>query len=373
MKEKVTNTSWGSLFTKTLSKGCQQCINGEKLVVLVTSQCNSKCFYCPLSLERKNSPYAFANERPIKDAGDLILEASIMDAKGASMTGGDPVEKHSFSQTLGFCRILRDKFPKKFHIHLYTRGKELTLENISQLTPYVDEIRFHVKNLEKDFEKIELATHFAFDVGVEVPVIPTKSIDYYRKLITRFESLLPPSDQFYFINLNELEISETNYRNLLAHNLRCNHENLSAVEGSAKLGRKIVTWASKHSNIPIHFCSLTAKDSVQLPNRLYRIAMNIKLASDVVVSDGPDKGLLLRGVIQSKVTDLNHIRRVLITRFQIPEDLITHDIKRNRLLTNAALLDELKTHIKSLFSDISLGIAEEYPTYDELQTTFINL
>ncbi|MFX0182955.1 MAG: hypothetical protein ACFE95_07740 [Candidatus Hodarchaeota archaeon] len=372
MMKMVNKTSWGSLFTGSLSRGCQQCINGEKLVVLVTTNCSSKCFYCPLSVERKNSPYAFANERPIKEINDLVLESSIMDAKGASMTGGDPLEKHSVFQTLNFCRVLRAKYPKDFHIHLYTRGKELTLETLSKLTPYIDEIRFHVKNLRKDFKPAELATQFELDVGVEVPIIPTKGLDFYRELITHFETLLPPSDQFYFINLNELEVSETNYRNLLAHNLRCDHQNPSAIDGSAKLGRQIVTWASNHTKIPVHYCSLRTKDSIQLTNRLYRIAMNVKLPSDVVIPDGPDKGLLLRGVIKSEKNNLEYIRRVMISTFQIPEDLITHDTKRKRLLTNAALLDELKTQIKTIFSDITLGLVEEYPTYDQLQTTFIH-
>ncbi|UCE14880.1 MAG: hypothetical protein JSV04_06775, partial [Candidatus Heimdallarchaeota archaeon] len=97
----------------------------------------------------------------------------------------------------------------------------------------------------------------------------------------------------------------------------------------------------------------------------------IKLPSDVVIPDGPDKGLLVRGVIQAPSTDLNHIRRVLLSRFQIPENLI--HVEKDRLLTNAAILDELKEQIKGLFPDVILGIAEEYPTYDRLRTTWVRL
>ena len=117
MQNKITKTSWGSWYTNSLSKGCQQCIKGEKLVVLVTTECKSHCFYCPLSIERKESSYAFANERPIRQNSDLILEAELMDAKGASMTGGDPLETHSISQTLEYCRTLRETNPENFHIH----------------------------------------------------------------------------------------------------------------------------------------------------------------------------------------------------------------------------------------------------------------
>jgi len=374
LHKKITKTSWGSWYTKSLSKGCQQCIKGEKLVVLVTTECKSHCFYCPLSIERKESSYAFANERPIRQNSDLILEAKLMDAKGASMTGGDPLETHSISQTLEYCCALRETNPDNFHIHLYTRGKELTPRILNNISPIVDEIRFHVINLQEDLRQVKLATQYDLDVGIEIPILPSKSLDYYCKLIAEFEEILPNNDQFFFVNLNELEVSETNYRNLLDHNLKCDPKNFSAIEGSAELGRDIIAWASTNSRIPVHFCALKTKDIVQLTNRLYRIASNTKLPSDVVIPEGSDKGLLIRGVIRSHSTDLNHLRRVLIAKFQIPEELISLDRKKQRLLTNAALLSELKDKIKSMgVSDLILGIAEEYPTYDNLQTTFIPL
>ncbi|MFX0014658.1 MAG: radical SAM protein [Promethearchaeota archaeon] len=369
----MKKTPWGSTYTFSLSRGCQQCISGEKLVVLVTTECTSSCFYCPLSLERKLSPYSFANERPIKQIDDLIQESSIMDAKGASMTGGDPLEEHSFFQTLEFCRILRKKYSDNFHIHLYTRGREITSEMLSNLNPYVDEIRFHVINLNNDYKQVKLATQFDIDVGIEVPIIPTKGFSYYCDLIGRFESIIPAKNQFYFVNLNELEMSETNYRNLLVHGLECDQGNPAAIKGSAELGKRIVNWASTSSSVPVHFCSLATKDSIQLPNRLYRIAMNVKLTSDVVISEGSDKGLLIRGMIQSPSVDLDELRQVLIEELEIPGELIHIDDQKKRILTNAAILDELKEEIRELFPDAILGITEEYPSYDNLQTTFIPL
>ena len=371
MNKEVNTTSWGSSYTGALSRGCRQCISGEKLVVLVTTDCNSKCFYCPLSNERKTSPFSYANERPIKRISDLELEASLMDAQGASMTGGDPLEHHSFSKTLEYCRILREKYSKEFHIHLYTRGKEIDSEMLTQIAPYINEIRFHVKNLQKDFEQIEFATQFDLDIGIEVPVIPTKEFEYYCELINRFATIIPKKEQFYFVNLNELEVSETNYRNLLAHKLEVNSNHPSAIEGSANLAKRIVKWASENSTVPVHFCSLSTKDTVQLSNRLHRIARNVQLPSDVVISDGPDKGLLLRGIIQTPSLDLNTLKQLLMKRFEIPANLIYVDHNKNRILTNAALLDELKEKIKILVPDAILAIVEEYPTYDNLQTTFI--
>ncbi|MFW9778944.1 MAG: hypothetical protein ACFFE8_08845 [Candidatus Heimdallarchaeota archaeon] len=373
MKNQKTETSWGSTYSGQISKGCQQCHRGEKMVVLVSSVCNSKCFYCPLSQERLASPHSFANERPIMDINDLTAETILMDAAGASMTGGDPFESHSFSKTLDYCRTLKNNRSQGFHIHLYTRGKEITRTKLAQIVPYLDEMRFHVKNIDKDLPSIAKALEFPLDVGIEVPVLPTKTLEYYQELILRFEALIPENDQFYFVNLNELEFSETNYRRLIAQGLKSTQYNLAAVEGSMELGQQIVTWASENCRIPVHFCALATKDSIQLPNRLLRIARNVQLPGDVIIEEGPDKGLLLRGIIQTQENNLPYIRRMLIDSFQIPDEWINLDYKNNRLLTNAALIEELKNEIKSLFPSVSLGIIEEYPTHDKLQTMFIPL
>ncbi|WP_455140118.1 hypothetical protein [Candidatus Hodarchaeum mangrovi] len=372
MKLSVHNTSWGSKYTGSLSKGCKQCISGQKLVVLVSTECSSKCFYCPLSLERKASPFAFANERPITEIDDLIIEMTIMDAKGASMTGGDPLESHSFNQTLNFCKLLRSK-SKSFHIHVYTRGKELDEYKLTAIAPYISEIRFHVKNIEKDFRSIELALKAKLDVGIEVPIIPTKGIKYYQKLIKKFEKLIEGKKYFYFINFNELEVSETNYRNLLAHGLKCDPHNQAAVAESFKLGHEIVIWANSNSNVPVHFCALRTKDTVQLSNRLYRIAQSVHLPSDVIIEKGIDRGLLIRGVIESESDNLKEIKETLITEFEVPEEWVHLDSKKHRILTNAGVLEDLKDELLVYFPNLKLGIAEEYPTYDQLQTTYIPL
>jgi len=372
-KEKPERTSWGSMYSLTLSKGCQQCIVGEKMVVLVSSKCSSNCFYCPLSIERKKAGTAFANERPFQETADLLSEADNMTAKGASMTGGDPLELHSFNDTLKYCKILKKRYSNDFHIHAYTRGKDLTAELLTQIVPYLDEIRFHVINPEKDFIIVGMAIKFNLDIGIEIPVIPTKGFTYYINLINEFEKLVSKSSQFHFINLNELEISETNYRKLLKHDLEPDSINLSAIKGSSDLAVKIVEWASENSKLPVHFCSLSTKDNIQLPNRLFRIAKNTMLPSDVLIEEGSDKGLLIRGIITGEDLKLDEIRNFLIHDLEIPPHLVSIDNVKNRILTNAAILEELKIEIVSQFPKVKLGLAEEYPSYDNLQTTYIPL
>jgi pyruvate formate-lyase activating enzyme-like uncharacterized protein len=184
---------------------------------------------------------------------------------------------------------------------------------------------------------------------------------------------VPESSQFFFINLNELEISETNYRKLLKHNLEPDPINLSAIKGSSELALSIVEWASENSNVPVHYCALNTKDNIQLPNRLFRIAENMMLPSDVLIEEGSDKGILIRGIISGESLNLDEIRKFLVYDLEIPPHLVTIDNVKNRILTNAGILEELKDEIVSQFPNTKLGISEEYPSYDNLQTTFIPL
>ena len=71
--------------------------------------------------------------------------------------------------------------------------------------------------------------------------------------------------------------------------------------------------------------------------------------------------------------NLDEIRKFLVYDLEIPPHLVTVDNVKNRILTNAGVLEELRDEIVSQFPNAKLGIAEEYPSYDNLQTTFIPL
>ena len=77
----------------SLPKGCQYCVKGEKLVIFITGKCPRSCYFCPVSDQKYQNDVQFANERPVKDFNDIIEEAREMDALGAGITGGDPLEK----------------------------------------------------------------------------------------------------------------------------------------------------------------------------------------------------------------------------------------------------------------------------------------
>ena len=77
-----------------ISKGCEQCAKGGKMVLFVYGYCDQRdCFYCPLGENRKNVTDIYANERKVECDQDVIDEARRMDALGSSSTswGSPPV------------------------------------------------------------------------------------------------------------------------------------------------------------------------------------------------------------------------------------------------------------------------------------------
>ena len=165
-----------------LPKGCQMCVKGEKLVLFVTGICPRKCNFCPVSDEKYQKDVIFANEKDVKSDDDLIEEAEKMRARGAGITGGDPLAK--LDRTISFIKKLKEKFGKEFHIHLYTSLNLVSEETLTKLFEAgLNEIRFHPDlDDNKLWDKLNLVKKFKWDVGMEIPLIPSKEKET-KKLI----------------------------------------------------------------------------------------------------------------------------------------------------------------------------------------------
>ena len=136
----MEKTKYYSYKNNQLTKGCQLCVEGKKLVLFITGLCNKSCWYCPLSEEKYKKDVQFANERTINTDQDLIEEAKTMQACGVGITGGDPLKR--LDLTLHYITLLKTKFGQNFHIHLYTSPESITKEILERLE-LLDEIRLH--------------------------------------------------------------------------------------------------------------------------------------------------------------------------------------------------------------------------------------
>ena len=271
---------YGSKYVGELPLGCKLCYQGAKAVIFITGVCYEKCYYCPISSERKDKDVVYVNEVKVLSPKDLLKEIYEMKALGASITGGEPL---LFPQrVIETVDLLKSVFGEKFHIHLYTVGKHVTKDIIAKLYNVgLDEIRFHVRDF-RVFKNIELALKYTdIDVGIEVPLIPGFK-NFYIRLLKEAEKI-----GVKFVNFNEMEFTESNAEELRARGFRLKKNSYTAVEGSEKEALEVLKWASCNlREISVHYCSVAYKDLVQTKRRLLRKAMEIAKPYDEVTNEG---------------------------------------------------------------------------------------
>jgi len=278
----------GSMYTK-LCRGCRLCMKGAKLVLFVTGACARDCFYCPLSEARKGRDDVYANERRVLSDEDVIAEAKRMRALGTGITGGEPLLK--LERTLHYIRLLKAKFGDRHHIHLYTgiAPPDSILKRLRDAG--LDEIRFHPPVEDWDrfretsfFHALKRSKGLGMDAGVEIPSI--------RPVPQMAEAVREAGG---FLNVNELEFSDTNSAALKKKGYRLRDDISNAVLGSEKTGHEIVL-----NNIAYtRYCSSRFKDAVQLRERLKRIARHTARPFDEISADGT----IIYGEIEGNITD----------------------------------------------------------------------
>ncbi|MCX8194166.1 MAG: 4Fe-4S cluster-binding domain-containing protein [Candidatus Pacearchaeota archaeon] len=248
-----------------IAEGCKYCVKGKKLVLFISGFCSRACFYCSLSSKRKNKDAVWANERECKNIGDMLEEAKESRAKGAGITGGDPIL--CLKRTLRYARALKRTFSKAFHIHIYLPTKLVTGNKLKKLSKYVDEVRFHplfltnnIEDIRKEIKKIKLALEFwpKENIGIELPLIPDRFVETIR--------IIRATSPFIgFVNLNEFEISDTNFDYVTKH-YKLNPDTYT-VKGSKETGLKIMKEL-KNSQLKVHLCTARTKNFYQYRNRL---------------------------------------------------------------------------------------------------------
>lgn len=326
-----------------LSKGCELCFKGKKLVLFITGICPRNCIYCPLSEAKKNKDVIYANEVRVSKINQLLEEAKLSNAKGAGITGGDPLSK--LNRTTLYIKTLKKKFGKKFHIHLYTSLDLITKNSVRKLQESgLDELRIHI-NIEdrNSWKKLPLIKGKFQETGIEIPVIPGKE----KEII---EMINYCKDFVDFFNLNELEYATLKEKEYKTKKwiVRASYE----VENSEETALKILNHF-KNQKIRIHYCSAEFKDKVQFCERIKVRAKSVANFLDIIT----DEGTLLKAVIYPEKENLISLKKKLQKNF--PKIKFIQD--KNRI---QAQFDSIK-QISKKFKNCA--IVEEYPTKDKLE------
>ena len=344
---KTERMDCGSVANGRLATGCEHCIKGGKMVLFVTGRCDTGCYYCPVSLEKKGKDVIYANELRTSSKAAIIEEAESMDATGTGITGGDPLM--NVDRTVNAIRMLKDHFGKEHHIHLYT--STMDLERINRVVEAgLDEIRFHPRtdmwSHMEDTPLKGIVEALDIDVGIEVPALPNHR-DGLDALVGYAESVGVD-----FVNLNELEFSESNWDMMDRFHYGIVDDLSSAVAGSAETAQYVM---DRHPDMRIHFCSSTFKDGVQLRNRLKRKAEKSAKEYEVITEDGT----VIKGVLYG---DLAEAKRMLSEEYDVPDVLMFLDEERNRLEVAPWVLEEIASELPFRCYEV-----EEYPTADRLE------
>ena len=253
-----------------LSPACTQCAEGRKMVLFVTGLCRFRCFYCPVSPARNQLDVVYANERRVRSDDDVLAEARAIGAAGTGITGGDPLGV--VDRVEHYVRLLKQEFGPEHNIHLYTH--EPNPEKLRRLARAgLDEFRLHIPHylwgpLASDGgayrSVLEEAPGWGIRRGVEIPVLPEKEAEL-RRLLQALDAIGVD-----FVNLNELEFSETNESKMHERGYHVDPRNGWGVRGSRAVAERLVR--DLPLAVPVHYCSSRFKDGVQLRQRLLRRA-----------------------------------------------------------------------------------------------------
>jgi pyruvate formate-lyase activating enzyme-like uncharacterized protein len=340
-------TDFSGSFHNYLSRGCQICRMGAGLVLFVTGRCGRDCFYCPLSIDRKNIDAAYANEQPVERLEDILEEGRAIGALGTGITGGEPLLKLDFVK--GCIQALKSVFGPDHHIHLYT-GLIPDRDTLSDLKKAgLDEIRLHPppetwSNPIGLKEALCQAISLGLQAGVEIPAISPAP-----------EIIKAVKDADAFLNLNELEFSETNQAKLKELGFAPSDIHCGAL-GSEEIARDF-----KEDGLKVHFCTSRFKDAVQLRERLKRRALRVARPLDLPTEDGT----IIHGIICG---NLDAAQRAL-KDLGVPDEM--YAAAGEGIDISAPILEEISKELKGI--GLNISIVERYPLEGGLVVERISL
>lgn len=324
-RSKILESKGNTFYLKgrNIPKGCQFCLKGAKVVLFLNGICQKPdhcSWYCPISEERKGKNNTFADEIQVFSNNDLLIEINKINAKGMSITGGEPLFKSNLEKTLDYIKYVKTIKGKKFHIHLYTNGNNFN-ESIAETLAEagLDEIRFHPPK--NKWEHIKFALNKGMSVGAEVPVIPTQEYTKYLENLILYLDKIGAE----FINLNEFEICYPNSQYLKEKGFKLKKDTIAAVENSKEMAMALIKRLAPKTSLKIHFCTIRAKDYHQLKNRYLRRANTIKLPYEEITDDG----LLIYALIEGSEDILAVVKTLMVSKFKIPKELIS--IEKNNI------------------------------------------
>jgi len=299
----------------------------------------------------------YANERRVLADEDVVEEARSIGAAGTGITGGDPLG--AVDRVEHYVRLLKSEFGASHHIHLYTH--EPNPVKLARLASAgLDEFRLHIPHYlwgplsgggGAYRSVLEAAPGWGVRRGVEIPVLPEKEAEL-RRLLRALDRIGVD-----FVNLNELEFSETNEDQMRERGYRIDPANGWGVRGSRAVAERIVR--DLRLSIPVHYCSSRFKDGVQLRQRLLRRAERTAPGFAERTRDGT----VVLGVVEAGASrDLARWASGVARAAKVGPEDYRLDVRRRRVELAPAALRRAARRLPWPAFEV-----EEYPTADALE------
>ncbi len=363
----------GSQHIGILPMGCIRCREGAKVVLFITGLCDKECFYCPVSREKMYRDVLFANERPIHPGqwDDLFDECDLIGAKGAGITGGDPMVVPE--RVVDVTRALKAHYGPDFHIHLYTSCAFDTKWLAALAEAGLDEIRFHpdadeYKHMNQSWHHaaIQEALRVGLTTMVEIPCIPGMEED-----IQALAHYLEETGA-HGLNMNELEFSEPNIQALKTRGFQIADDTSQRVEGSRTTATNVLDAWRQHrqttgSTFAVHFCSSPYKDAIQLMQRLRRRAERTARPFE----EQTEEGTLLYAALRPRSGSPGDLAERLRAEYDVPPEWVT--VVDDRVETAPSVAEVLAEENQMAILGVEGWISEVYPTADRLEVERIPL
>ena len=162
-----------------------------------------------------------------------------------------------------------------------------------------------------------------------------------------------------FLNLNELEFSDTNAAALKERGYVLKSDESNTVLGSAEIAKHAFEIGCSDGGALLNFCSSRFKDAIQLRLRLLRTAQQFARPFDEITKDGT----IIFGRIKAPAAFLNEAVAFLQEN-GLPKEAYFVDSEENIIETTSGIVEELAVIFnenKADFENIQLWIIEQYP------------
>ena len=176
--------------------------------MFITGLCNAKCFYCPASQDKDETPQTqrllFADpERYAQYVNHFKFSA-------VSFSGGEPLMV--LDRTLRAIETIRRRCSPDVYIWMYTNGILGNEAKFRQLAAAgLDEIRFDLGATDYHLNVLRSAADCVRNVTVEIPAVP-EEVERLKHLLPRLCELGVPR-----LNLHQLRLTAYNAEKLLQH------------------------------------------------------------------------------------------------------------------------------------------------------------